>query len=103
VLAKHLSAGNASELLAAATHRSRDEIERLVAERFPKLDVPAQVTPVAVAAAHEEGSPGNVGCHEMTAPPVVEGSPGNPHAPAKVAALSAEAFAVQFTRSREAD
>src|SRR6185369_14205924 len=40
---------------------------------------------------------------EMTAPPLVEGSPGNPHTHAKVAPLSAEAFAVQFTRSREAD
>src|SRR6185369_9239328 len=45
-------------------------------------------------------APGHV---EMTAPPAKEGSPGNPHAPAKVAPLSAEAFAVQFTRSREAD
>jgi hypothetical protein len=105
VLAKHLSPGNASELLAAATHRSREEIERLVAERFPKLDMPAQVTPVAVAAAagHGEGSPGNVGCHEMTAPPANEGSPGNPPVRARVCPLSAEAYAVQFTRSREAD
>jgi hypothetical protein len=34
---------------------------------------------------------------------VIEGSPGNPHAHARVAPLSAEAYAVQFTRSREAD
>src|SRR6185369_16648823 len=40
---------------------------------------------------------------EMTAPPLIEGSPGNPHTHAKVAPLSPETFAVQFTRSREAD
>jgi hypothetical protein len=102
VLVKHLSPGNASELLAAATHKSREEIERLVAERFPKLDVPAQVTSItAVVAAGHDGqrSPGNVDRHEMTA----QGSPGNPDAHARIAPLSSQAFAVQFTRGREAD
>ena len=35
VLAPHLTAENAEELLATATHKSESEIERLVAERFP--------------------------------------------------------------------
>jgi len=46
VLARHHSPQNARELLAAAEHKSREEIERLVAERFPKLDVPAEVAAI---------------------------------------------------------
>src|SRR5215831_3659768 len=33
---KHLAPESVEELLAAATHRTKREIERLVAERFPK-------------------------------------------------------------------
>jgi len=104
VLARHLSPGNACELLAAAMHKSRDEIERLVAERFPKLDVPAQVMPVTLgtqATSVEEGSPGNVanmdpqGFTGANSPMVTLGD--------RVTPLSAESYAVQFTRSREAD
>jgi len=62
ILARYLSPENASELLAAATGKSRDEIECLVAERFPKLDVPAQVTPIpAGTPAGLEGTPPTVG------------------------------------------
>ncbi len=43
VLARHLSASNASTLLAAAAHKTKSEIERLVADWFPLLDVPATV------------------------------------------------------------
>ncbi|HXS83601.1 MAG TPA: hypothetical protein VN896_12870, partial [Methylomirabilota bacterium] len=104
VLATHLSPENAPELLAAATHKRREEIERLVAERFPKLDVPAQVTPMpGTASVGEQGSPGNPDGHEMTAMGAESGAPGHPNVHARVSPLSAEAFAVQFTRSREAD
>jgi len=104
VLATHLSPENAPELLAAAAHRRREEIERLVAERFPKLDVPAQVTPMPdTASVGEQGSPGNPDGHEMTAMGAESGAPGHPNVHARVSPLSAEAFAVQFTRSREAD
>ena len=104
VLATHLSPENAPELLAAATHKRREEIERLVAERFPKLDVPAQVTPMPdTASVGEQGSPGNPDGHGMTAMGAESGAPGHPNVHARVSPLSAEAFAVQFTRSREAD
>ena len=103
VLARHLSPQNARELLAAAEHKSREEIERLVAERFPKLDVPAQVTPIpgAPLSCADEGSPGNVRDAVSQAlagaetPPARSSDDVKPH--------SAESFAVQFTRSRKAD
>jgi len=104
VLARHLSPGNAQELLAAVEHKSREEIERLVAERFPKLDAPALVAPVGAdgAAPHDEqGSPGNV----ANTDPQALAAADSPLAPStdRVIPLSAESYAVQFTRSREAD
>ncbi len=47
LLAPHLTAQNADELLAAAAHKSRAGIERLLAERFPQPDLPTLITPVA--------------------------------------------------------
>jgi hypothetical protein len=43
LLAPYLTIENASELLASATHLSKAAVERLVAERFPKPDVPTSV------------------------------------------------------------
>ncbi|MEQ1834076.1 MAG: HNH endonuclease, partial [Candidatus Eisenbacteria bacterium] len=43
LLAKHLKAGNVAELLAEATHKSKAEVERMVARRFPKPDVATSV------------------------------------------------------------
>jgi hypothetical protein len=103
LLATHLTTETAEELLTAAAHMSRDEIERLLAARFPKGEVTALVEPVAMTAqslAVVERSPGTVATAQP-APPV-EGAPGLLDR-ARVAPLSAEAFAVQFTRSREAD
>jgi hypothetical protein len=55
LLARHLSAENHRELLAAASHRSKREVEELIARRFPKPDtassvrkVPERPSPVAV-------------------------------------------------------
>src|ERR1041384_4354335 len=102
VLARHLSPQNAPELLAAAEHKSREDIERLAADRFPKLDVPAQAVPapaLGAAGPDEQGSPGNVG---NTDPQALTGAD-TPPACDRVTPLSAESYAVQFTRSREAD
>src|SRR5262245_5517740 len=49
-LAPHLTAANAAELLAAATYKTRFEIEQLVAAWAPKLDVPTQVEVIAAPA-----------------------------------------------------
>ena len=40
---------NVEELLAAATHKSRRQIEKMLAERFPKADVPATIREVGAA------------------------------------------------------
>src|SRR6266545_831343 len=40
LLAPYLTPANADELLTAAAHRSKAEIEQLLAERFPRPDLP---------------------------------------------------------------
>ena len=101
LLAKHLGPETATELLASATHKTKAEIERLIAERFPRQEVAARVDeittpPQTVVAA--EHSPGNAANMELQP---LAGSGGAHHA--RVAPLSTEAYAVQFTRNREAD
>jgi hypothetical protein len=46
MLARHLTADNHRELLAAATRRSKREVEELIAQRFPKPDTPSSVRKV---------------------------------------------------------
>ena len=48
-LARHMTPANAAELLAAATHRTRREIQEMLARRFPKPDVPTLVMAVPEA------------------------------------------------------
>jgi hypothetical protein len=43
MLAPHLTGDSADELVAAATHRSKAELERLLAERSPRPDWPERV------------------------------------------------------------
>jgi hypothetical protein len=43
MLARHLTSANADELVAAATHKSRFEIQQLLAERFPQPDLPERL------------------------------------------------------------
>ena len=100
LLAPHLTPENADELLAAATHKSMDDIERTLAERNPRLDVPAQVVAVPPPAS-VQGAAGPASGPEVVANRESEGAARHPHA--RVAPLSAEAFAVQFTRSLDAD
>ena len=96
VLAPHITPETVEELLAAATHKTKEAIERLLAERSPRLDVPALVAPTCA-----EGAPGHLrntdpqGFTVANSPLATSGDRATP--------LSAESFAVQFTRSREAD
>ena len=99
LLAPHLTPENASELLAASTHKRKAEIERLVAERFPKLPVLAQVapdTPYATVAAGEH-APGHAASREMTGPSSGEHAPGHVHEHARVTPVAPQKFALQFT------
>src|SRR5205823_5248487 len=50
----HLSLKTAEELLAAAAHKTKQQIRLLLAERFPKADVPTLVREIAPAVANDE-------------------------------------------------
>jgi hypothetical protein len=103
LLAPRLTPENTDELLAAATHKSMDEIERLLAKRYPKSEVVASVNaaPATQPMLAAEEASGHAAGPEVVANPECEGAARHPRA--RVAPLSPEAFAVQFTRSREAD
>jgi hypothetical protein len=98
LLAPHLTPESEAELLAAATHKSKVEIERLLAERYPRLPEPARLEAIP-------GSP-------QHAPGHVEGLPGaasDEHAPGhvekrrpQVTPLAPESFALHCTLDREA-
>jgi len=60
LMAPHLTSSTADELLAAATHKTKPEIELLLAERFPRPDVPALLQAIAPAAAPDERAPQSV-------------------------------------------
>ncbi len=47
LLKPHLSPGSADELIAATAHKSKAEIERLLAERFPQPDAPTLIVAIA--------------------------------------------------------
>ena len=47
ILSAYLTPANADELLAATAHRSKAQIERLLAERFPQPDLPTLIAPLA--------------------------------------------------------
>jgi len=46
MLARHLTRANADELVAAASHKTRFEIQQLLAERFPRPDLPERLQPI---------------------------------------------------------
>ena len=95
LLAPHLTPENADDLLAAAARKSKEEIEELLAARAPRMDVPAMVASVV------EGAPEHLGKMDSQA---VAATPAVPtQSSDRVIPLSAESFAVQFTRTREAD
>lgn len=61
MLARHLTSANADELVAAATHKSRFEIQQLLAERFPQPDLPERLQTIGSrppAATELQPSPG---------------------------------------------
>ncbi len=123
LLAPHLTDENARELLSAATHKSRAGIERLLAERFPRPDLPTLIAPLAPSSYGDQLSPGRViftgsehacpatgelemSSHVMAGPESAGSAAGTAPAnsfpsPAtvmhKVAPLAPERYAVQFT------
>jgi len=49
MLSRHLTSGNADELVAAATHKTRAEIELLLVQRFPRPDLPQRLQPIPLS------------------------------------------------------
>jgi hypothetical protein len=117
LLAPHLTPETVDALLGAAMHKTKAQVERLLAERFPRPDLPALVQPICVQTA-DEGAVARAQPSDPQALAGLEGPPAlgrviptearnrsvpleplaatpSPHA--KLAPLSAERFAVQFT------
>jgi hypothetical protein len=83
VVSHYATAANAGELLAEARGKTRRELERMLAARFPKADVAEKVTPQVAGGAVESGGD------------LFQNQSGN------MQPLSATSFAVQFTASVE--
>jgi 5-methylcytosine-specific restriction endonuclease McrA len=62
LVAPHLTRENASELLEAAEHRTRSQIEQLLARRFPKTEMLPMMQPISHSSptAHDELAPERV-------------------------------------------
>jgi hypothetical protein len=81
LLSRHLTAENHRELLAAASRRSKREVEELVAVRFPKPDTPTSVrkvperTPSRLPVAKESAQAVSIPIMTMAAPLAVSVAP----------------------------
>jgi hypothetical protein len=121
-LVPHLTDANTADLLARAAHRTKSQIEELIAEIAPKPDVPAAIRKVPVrdgTASKVELGPDRVGVRDdapLLAPaPTLHASPPerNPHLPSPpelpppppqasaVTALAPARYKVQFTARAE--
>jgi hypothetical protein len=110
LLAPHLSPDNADDLLAAATHKTKSEVELLLAQRFPRPDLPTLLRPVPPAVPTPRldqpsvADPGVLLAPERVGPAVPSESPLLP-APviqplpprARIAPLAPGRFALQVT------
>jgi len=102
LLAPRLTEETADELLAAAAHKSRAEVEQLLAERFPRPDLPARVEALTPSPAPPFGLLAGESA-ESSAPGRMEGwvnssAPGRMETPrSKVTPLAPDRFALQAT------
>ena len=105
VLSKHLSDANYEDVLARATHKSKRELEKLVAELAPKPDVAPTIRKrpqrKAKAAPTESSSELCPDRGEQKAPPVEPAAPPAPEKPATVEPLAKARYKVEFTASEE--
>jgi hypothetical protein len=119
LLAPRLTAENRAELIRAATHRSAEEIRRLLADREPKPDVPVtlrklpepvtgrsyehEIASDCSRKAESSGSPAGAGVDSRpTRPhPVSRALPTGQPSPPRTEPLGGERYAVRFTADRE--
>ena len=110
LLTPYLTEETADELLAAATHKTKSEIEVLLAQGFPQPEMPTQARAISTFNSSVELSPGTVGAELQLSPGTVEehapGHVGEQLSPgtvqtlagrAKVTPLAPGLFAVQVT------
>jgi len=128
MLAPHLTSGNADELLAAATHKTRVELEQLLAQRFPRPDLPERMQALrSPPAPTRMAAPPAPGLMVQLAPERVEATildqpvhghgetpplePARPHAPERLESpaprdrmtpLAPQRFGLQITLDQEA-
>ena len=57
MLRRHLTSANVDELVAAATHKSRIEIEELLARRFPQPDLPERLEAIPAPSPFSQTAP----------------------------------------------
>jgi hypothetical protein len=99
LLAPYLTEETAAGLLAAAEHRTKVEIEQLLAERFPKSEMlawEAEVSPCQHAPAHVDG----VQVVANSASDARQLSPGRMEERPRVTQLSSQSVALQVTLER---
>ncbi len=106
LLAPFLTAENCSEILDEARHRSRKQIELLVARLHPLPDVPAQMRKLPARTLTSSMGPlvaAPLGNH--AAPQIADVPPAppahTPHTPHTILPLAPERFKVQFTASAD--
>src|SRR5437867_6261548 len=103
LLVPHLTRENADDWVAAATHRRKSEIEQLIAQRFPRADLPALVMAIpATPRLSNQLAPEQVDGQmpelvSALSGPLAPGQVETPVARPKVVPLSAERFALQLT------
>jgi len=117
MLSKYLALGNPEELLTAAFYKTKDEIAQLIAERFPRPDLPERLdwlsppssVPATIETPPSQLSPGTVQATTLlsqspTALPVTQLSPGTVEAPVprgRMTPLAPQRVAFQFTGDQE--
>jgi hypothetical protein len=102
LLAPHLTAENHREVLAAARHKSKRDVEQLVARLHPRADVPALIRKLPERAPSPSTWVSKAGRSESAseAPPTVPPPPSTPR-PTVVSPLTTERYKVQFTVGRD--
>jgi hypothetical protein len=96
LLAAKLTPANCAELIAAARHRSADEVKRLLADREPKPAVPTFVRRIPVVAVSAATSTVQADLPERPAVPVQAMVPTPPPLSKRPEPLGAERFRIQF-------
>ena len=108
LLAPHLTETTAADLLAAAAGKRKAEIERLLAERFPRSEVLAWVASMPASGAGpvaDQRAPGRVEGPQLVAGQGAElpqPAPGHVRGASRVTPLSSQSYDVQFTMDQEA-